>query len=288
MSLTRALVLPLKAVIRAPSLRRSLTRLFWATPSILVKLPPANTCSPSGATASDSTWASSTGANAVSIAPVVASKAKMLLRAIAVVGAAALATGDDLVADLDDGGDLAVEHVRRPVRRVARHHRGLRRVHRGAGLHHQADQDRGRQERQQDTTTHEQTIPPVSRHSDALMYLAARLHHWPGDARSPSCVSPLPQTHAGRCFEMPNPVGNGMLRACLSSPKPNGPARPWNAIPSDWSWPTPTTPTATCAGPGRPGRSARPWSATRSSGPTGSASSCCWRPTGRSSGCTWA
>ena len=36
--------------------------------------------------------ASSTGANAVSIAPVVASKAKMLLRAIAVVGAAALAT----------------------------------------------------------------------------------------------------------------------------------------------------------------------------------------------------
>ena len=92
MSLTRALVLPLKAVIRAPSLRRSLTRLFWATPLILVKLPPANTCSPSGATASDSTWASSTGANAVSIAPVVASKAKMLLRAIAVVGAAALAT----------------------------------------------------------------------------------------------------------------------------------------------------------------------------------------------------
>ena len=80
MSLTRALVLPLKAVIRAPSLRRSLTRLFWATPLILVKLPPANTCSPSGATASDSTWASSTGANAVSIAPVVASKAKMLLR----------------------------------------------------------------------------------------------------------------------------------------------------------------------------------------------------------------
>jgi hypothetical protein len=65
------------------------------------------------------------------------------------------AAGDDLVADLDDGGDLAVEHVRRPVRRVARHHRGLRHVDRGAGLRHQADQDRGRQERQQDTTTHE-------------------------------------------------------------------------------------------------------------------------------------
>ena len=69
-----------------------MTRLFWATPLILVKLPSANTCSPSGATASDSTWASSTGANAVSIAPVVASKARMLLRAIAVVGVAALAT----------------------------------------------------------------------------------------------------------------------------------------------------------------------------------------------------
>jgi hypothetical protein len=67
----------LNAVILAPSLRRSLTRFFWATPLILVKLPPANTCSPSGATASDSTWAS---------------KAKMLLRGIAVVGAAALAT----------------------------------------------------------------------------------------------------------------------------------------------------------------------------------------------------
>src|SRR5215217_8196550 len=157
MSLTRALVLPLKVVIRAPSLRRSLTRLFWATPLILVKLPPANTCSPSGATASDSTWASSTGANAVSIAPVVASKAKMLLRAIAVAGVAALATlvnwppATILLPTWDDGGDLAVEHVRRPARRVARHHRGLRRVHRGAGLRHQADQDRGRQECQQDT-----------------------------------------------------------------------------------------------------------------------------------------
>jgi hypothetical protein len=31
----------LNAVILAPSLRRSLTRLFWATPLILVKLPPA-------------------------------------------------------------------------------------------------------------------------------------------------------------------------------------------------------------------------------------------------------
>src|SRR5215208_3792706 len=39
-----------------------------------------------------------------------------------------LAPGDDLVPDLDDGGDLAVEHVRRLVRRVARHHRGLRHV----------------------------------------------------------------------------------------------------------------------------------------------------------------
>ena len=86
------MVLPLNAVILAPSLRRSLTRLFWATPLILVKLPPANTCSPSGAAARASTCASRTGANAVSIAPVVASKAKMLLRAIAVVGAAALAT----------------------------------------------------------------------------------------------------------------------------------------------------------------------------------------------------
>jgi hypothetical protein len=47
---------------------------------------------PVGATASDSTSPSSTGANAVSTTPVVASKAKMLLRAIAVVGVAALAT----------------------------------------------------------------------------------------------------------------------------------------------------------------------------------------------------
>ena len=100
---------------------------------------PANTCGPSGAAASDSTWASSTGANTVSTAPVVASKAKMLLRGMAVVGAPALATwvnwpSDDLVADLHDGGDLAVKDVRCPVRRVARHHHGLRDVHRGAGL----------------------------------------------------------------------------------------------------------------------------------------------------------
>jgi hypothetical protein len=66
-----------------------------------------------------------------------------------------LAAGDQLVADLDDGGDLAVEHVRRPVRRVARHHHGLRHVHRGAGLRHEPDQDGGRHQCQQDTTTHE-------------------------------------------------------------------------------------------------------------------------------------
>jgi hypothetical protein len=45
-----------------------------------------------GAAASDSTWASTTGANAVSVAPVVVSKAKMLLRGMAVVGASVLAT----------------------------------------------------------------------------------------------------------------------------------------------------------------------------------------------------
>jgi hypothetical protein len=66
-----------------------------------------------------------------------------------------LAAGDDPVADLGDGGDLAVEHVRCPVRRVARHHLRLRHVHRCAGLRHERDQHRGRHERQQDTTTHE-------------------------------------------------------------------------------------------------------------------------------------
>jgi hypothetical protein len=65
-----------------------------------------------------------------------------------------LAPGDDRVPDLDDGGDLAVEHVRRPVRRVARHHRRLRHVDRGAGLRHQTDKDGGRQQCQQDSTTH--------------------------------------------------------------------------------------------------------------------------------------
>jgi hypothetical protein len=55
----------------------------------------------------------------VSIAPVVASKAKMLLRGID----------------------------------------GLRHVDRGAGLRHQTDQDGGRQQRQQDETTHDETIP---------------------------------------------------------------------------------------------------------------------------------
>jgi hypothetical protein len=140
MSLTRASVLPLNAVILAPSLRRSLTRLFWATPLILVKLPPANTWRPSGATASDSTWPSSTGANALSIAPVVASKAKMFApgdrrgRRGRAGHLGELASRDQLVADLDDGGDLAVEHVRRPVRRVARHHHGLRHIDRGTGL----------------------------------------------------------------------------------------------------------------------------------------------------------
>jgi hypothetical protein len=128
----------LKAVIRAPSLRRSLTRLFWATPLILVKLPPANTCSPSGATATDSNWASSTGANAVSIAPVVDSKAKMLLRAIAVVGAAALAARATRTA-----ADKSANRTRRPM---------SRRFPLWAGI------------------------------QDALMDLAARLHHWPGHA----------------------------------------------------------------------------------------------------------
>jgi hypothetical protein len=70
-----------------------------------------------------------------------------------------LAPGGHLVPDLDDGGDLAVEHVRRPLRRVARHHHGLRHVDRGAGLRHQTDQDGGRQQRQQDSTTHDETIP---------------------------------------------------------------------------------------------------------------------------------
>jgi hypothetical protein len=60
MSLTRALVLPLHAVILASSRRRSLTRLFWATPLILVKLPPADMCSPVGGHGSDSTLPSST------------------------------------------------------------------------------------------------------------------------------------------------------------------------------------------------------------------------------------
>jgi len=60
-----------------------------------------------------------------------------------------------LLADLDDGVDLAVEHVRGPVRRVGGQHRGLRHVDRCAGLRDEADQDRSRQERQQDTTTHE-------------------------------------------------------------------------------------------------------------------------------------
>jgi hypothetical protein len=70
-----------------------------------------------------------------------------------------LPAGDHLVADLDDGGDLAVEHVRRPFRRVARHDQRLRHVHRCAGLRREADQDRGRQERQQDTTTMRRRFP---------------------------------------------------------------------------------------------------------------------------------
>jgi hypothetical protein len=70
------------------------------------------------------------------------------------------AAGDHLAADLDDGVDLVVEHVRGPVGRVGRDHRGLRHVDRGTGLRQEADQDRGGKERQHDTTTHERPIPP--------------------------------------------------------------------------------------------------------------------------------
>jgi hypothetical protein len=155
------LVLPSKAVILAPSLRRSLTRLFWATPLILVKLPPANTCSPSGGhgqrldlgVEDRRERGVDRPGGGVEGEDVAAGDRRGRRGRAGHLGE--LATGDDLVADLDDGGDLAVEHVRRPVRRVARHHHGLRHVDRGAGLRHQADQDRGRQQRQQDTTTHE-------------------------------------------------------------------------------------------------------------------------------------
>jgi hypothetical protein len=58
---------------------------------ILVKLPPANTCSPSGRGQGLDLGVEDRRERGVD-RPVVASKAKMLLRAIAVVGAAALAT----------------------------------------------------------------------------------------------------------------------------------------------------------------------------------------------------
>jgi hypothetical protein len=125
----------------------------------LVKLPPADTWSPSGGRGQGLHLGVEDGGERGVDRPVVASKAKMSLRAIAVVGAAALATlvncpPATIFADLDDGRDLAVEHVRRPVGGVARDHHGLRHVDRGAGLRQQPDQDGGRQQRQQDTTTH--------------------------------------------------------------------------------------------------------------------------------------
>jgi hypothetical protein len=73
--------------------------------------------------------ASRTGTNAVSIAPVVASKARMLLRAIAVVGAAALATRVNwppatillptwtMAATFRTAADTSANRTRRPMSR---------------------------------------------------------------------------------------------------------------------------------------------------------------------------
>src|SRR4029453_19684431 len=171
MSLTRALVVPLNAVILAPSLRRSLTRLFWATPLILAKLPPANTCRAVGGNGQRLDLAVEDrgeggvdrpggGVEGEDVAP--GDRRRRRGRAGDPVE---LAAGGHLVADLDDGGDLAVEHLRRPVRRIARHHRGLRGLHRGAGRRQQPDQDGGR-------------------------------HRSCGD--HPSCLAALPQLQPGR------------------------------------------------------------------------------------------
>src|SRR4051794_25389115 len=118
MSLTRALVLPLKVVVRAPSLRRSLARFFWATPLILVKRPPANTDSLSGGDGQGLDLVSITGTNAVSIARCrvegedVAAGDRRGRGGGGDLGE--VATGEHFAADLDDGVNLAVEHMRRP------------------------------------------------------------------------------------------------------------------------------------------------------------------------------